>query len=304
MYFGAACPNGFGVIPYAVGSRHPPHSTHLANNSMKDNGTSIQSSRWVLCFKITLLTGMLYASLSVSLDSVRGSVEAPPPECPPMWSHSFEIRRADIKRMDRSRLQELKHFTTRGYENHMVDKPGHSHYALLHYLTRAYGDACRPVVDIGTRYVASSLALGASGTPVHTFDLPTSHERVDAFRGLPEHEWQSQLQDAGVHVDFHNTHVLQLSDAEFAQTIASTWLILLDTHHKPYTIPFEREFVERLRQSNFQGLLVLDDIHLSPEMEEWWAELQSQGYRTLDVTVVGHSSGTGIVDFSGRARFL
>jgi hypothetical protein len=48
---------------------------------------------------------------------------------------------------------------------------------LWHYLTKTYYHAdsdCWHVVGIGTHYVASSLALEATGVTVKTFDIPQS----------------------------------------------------------------------------------------------------------------------------------
>jgi hypothetical protein len=56
----------------------------------------------------------------------------------------------------------------------------------------------------------------------------------------------------------------------------------------------------------FKGILLLDDIHLNPEMEKWWKELQDSagklGFVAYDVSNVGHFSGTGLLDFSGKVR--
>ena len=84
----------------------------------------------------------------------------------------------------------------------------------------------------------------------------------------------------------------------------NTWLIMLDTFHKPYTVPFEREWLTRLIDAKFfNGILLLDDIWLNTEMKKWWTELQDNavrdGYVVHDITKVGHKTGTGLLDFSG-----
>jgi hypothetical protein len=213
-----------------------------------------------------------------------------------------------VRALSKDRLSQIKEFTVQRYEKFVMAPPGREHYTLMEYLSRNYSDGCRHVADVGTRYVASSLALGASGTPVSTFDLPNSRERIEAFRGKTEADWQSQVEAAGVHVTFYNLDLLAIPDAEFLQ-YTSTWLISLDTHHLPYTVPFEREFFSRLTKSGYKGLLVLDDIHLNDEMKKWWAEVgasaaSTQNYKLYDLTAVGHSTGTGLVDFSGRVRIV
>ena len=43
-------------------------------------------------------------------------------------------------------------------------------------------------------------------------------------------------------------------------------------------------------------------------MNKWWKELQGgeneKGYKTYDLTNIGHWSGTGLVEFSGRVKIL
>lgn len=200
-------------------------------------------------------------------------------------------------------LEIIKSFTFERFEKYMTAPAGEEHYALLFYLTNTYGDE-RPVVDIGTRFAASALALAAGGSPVFTFDLPESSERQHAFRGRSEFGWHAMVQKQGIHIRFFNENLLERP--EIPDVIKNTWLMLLDTHHYPYSNPFEREWVARLCDAGYKGLLLLDDIHLNPEMKEWWEEVQrlqeTRGYRAFDITHVGHKSGTGILDFSGRLK--
>ena len=207
-------------------------------------------------------------------------------------------------------LDILKQFTIESYEKYFMSGAGKEHYTLFRWLTTTYGNAVdcgkRHVVDIGTRYVASSLALSAFGTPVHTFDIPTSTERTSAFRGRSEEEWYSALKRTApqVNITFHNLDLLQIPDDDFRSYMATTWLIVLDTHHLPYSKPFEREFMARLvaMQPRFEGIMLLDDIHLNDEMKQWWKELNDHaaewGFATHNITQVGHYSGTGLLDFS------
>lgn len=260
---------------------------------------------------LLLSSGTGTKSMAVSSSSSSSS-------CNPVTSKVFSDRLVidfkEVRSMSKDRLAELKQFTIQKYEKFVMAKPGREHYTLLEYLVKKFGpkeiQPCadrvhrRHIVDIGTRYVASALALGAShGVVVKTFDLPESQERQHAFRGKSEADWQKAVTDSGVNIEFHNQNLLDVSDDEFAAYTA-TWFISLDTHHLPYTVPFEREFFARLAKSGYKGILVLDDIHLNEEMKKWWSELKenadSMGYRCIVLTAVGHFSGTGLVDFSGK----
>jgi hypothetical protein len=212
----------------------------------------------------------------------------------------IEITTDLVKSHSTDRLHQLKDFTVERYEKYMTAPSGREHYALINYLSTTYGD-CRHVVDVGTRYVASSLAL--SHSPVWTYDLPVSKERVWAFRGKSEAKWRANVRaKGGMDITFLNLKLMELPLVEFKRHM-STWLISLDTYHLPYSVPFEREFLQRLIDIEYKGIVLLDDIHLNDEMKRWWQEIGDNAnnrYRSFDITKVGHSSGTGLLDFSGK----
>jgi hypothetical protein len=211
---------------------------------------------------------------------------------------------------DFSRMDSVLDFTIEAYQKFMAEPAGKEHYRLIHYLSKNYAD-CRHMSDIGTRYVASSLAVasGRDMVPIWTFDLPESRERFHAFGEKSEEEWIANTQHSNANITFYNVDLLKIADDEFARFF-STWFVMLDTHHLPDTVPFEREFMSRLlrKELSFSGVLLLDDIHLNKEMRKWWKELQDDApkynYRALDLTECGHFSGTGLLDFSGKVDFV
>lgn len=205
-----------------------------------------------------------------------------------------------VKEFATAPLDKVKGFTKQDYETFMMKPAGKEHYALLNYLSQNWMD-CRHVTDIGTRYVASSLAMASNlKTPVWTFDLPSSNERAAAFRGKSEDQWHAELRAVGANITFYNVDLLKVSDTDFKKYIG-TWFVMLDTHHRPYTKPFEREFFKRVIDSGFKGLMLLDDIYEHDEMKRWWKEVEDGaaegGYKAYDLTKIGHWSGTGLVDF-------
>ena len=98
---------------------------------------------------------------------------------------------------DNQRLNDVKGFTELKHEQWILSPAGSEHYILLHHLATQPSiiSTCprhhQHLVDIGTRYVTSALAM-ASASPMHpkvlTFDTPTSIERTRAFRGKTEEE--------------------------------------------------------------------------------------------------------------------
>jgi len=215
-----------------------------------------------------------------------------------------------VRNLDISSMEVFFPFTKDVYVKFMKDVAGKEHYRLLHYLTKIYGD-CRHVTDIGTCYVSSALALasGRKYLPVYTFDTPTSSERLVAFRGKTEQEYLKGLHDQKANIKFFNLNLLTVSDEEFSK-YHNTWLVMLDTLHLPYSDPFEREWFKRLigMEKPYQGLILLDDLHLNDEMSRWWNELQEMQsknkYKCYDLTKIGHNTGTGLLDFSGKIKIL
>ena len=179
-----------------------------------------------------------------------------------------------IRTMDKSPLEKVQDFTTDDYVEFMLADAGKEHYAFLNYLSNTFGD-CRHFTDIGTRVVASSVAIGSNlKSPVWTFDIPTSTERRAAFRGDTEERYQAKAKSIGLDIKFHNLDLLKVSDEELKEYVG-TWFVMLDTFHKPDTSPFEREFFQRLLDIKFKGILGLDDIYLNAEMKQWWKEVQA-----------------------------
>ena len=208
-----------------------------------------------------------------------------------------------INGISKAPLERVQDYTTKDYAKFLLKRAGTEHYDFLNFISMTYGD-CRHMMDIGTRSVTSALALGSNQTlPVWTFDLPGSGERHSAFRGASEEEWQKKVLGVGVDIKFHNLDLMKVSDSELKKYIG-TWFIMLDTLNLPDTVQFEREFFQRLLDLGFKGILGLDDIDLNDEMKKWWKEVQDnamkRGYTTYNLTKIGHYSGTGLVDFSGK----
>jgi hypothetical protein len=252
-------------------------SSVVTSSPLSDNGSNTERiarrNSTIPHFKIKVSTQTSFPNTEESVSATENIT------CPTEPPTDIVISRSTVLAQNTTRLEQLKRFTVKKYEPYLLEKAGKEHYTLLHYLTREYNakNANCHVVDIGTRYVTSALALGAAGTaPVWTFDLPESNERFAAFRKQSPKQWHYQLEkkeNGGVRIKFHNVNLLDVSLDEF-RNYMSTWLILLDTAHRPYTIPFEREFFDRLLSINFKGLLILDDIQWSDEMPRWWNELQ------------------------------
>lgn len=142
---------------------------------------------------------------------------------------------------------------------------GSEHYRLLTEISKEKNI----IYDIGTYRGASAVAL-SNANHVHTWDVQNL-----LVCDLPEN------------VTYH------IGDCLTPDLIAAD-LILLDTFHDG---GFEKKAYNYLCENGYKGVLILDDIHLNQEMDEFWSEIF---HEKEDVTEIGHYTGTGIVYFSGK----
>ena len=69
---------------------------------------------------------------------------------------------------------------------------------------------------------------------------------------------------------------------------------------------YENSFIDRLKELNFKGIIVLDDVFHHPDnvinrcMNELWVGLEG---KKLNVTKYGHWSGTGILVLDDSIEF-
>jgi len=146
---------------------------------------------------------------------------------------------------------------------------GKEHYRLLAYISNHYEGAL--ILDIGTNTGSSALALSLSGNNhIISYDIEDCREG----HGLNE----------------KIEHKVMLATDDIV-SVKSASLIFLDTKHDGV---FENEFRNKLEEINWKGVLILDDIYLNPEMKSFWDSITQE---KIDLTKVGHWSGTGAVIF-------
>jgi predicted O-methyltransferase YrrM len=162
------------------------------------------------------------------------------------------------------------------YLGYFLAKPGSEHHSLLSFLTRQLPKDST-VVDLGTLYGASALAL-AHGNPsgrVITYDIRDNIPPAAAT-----------IRNVG-NIEFRIRDGILDSD-----TYLDAKLILLDVD--PHDGIQERHFIQRMMRSQYNGVVVCDDIYCNAAMKSFWDWIPLEKY---DVTRYGHCSGTGIVVF-------
>lgn len=144
------------------------------------------------------------------------------------------------------------------------------HYKFLAFISQALKG--QTVFDIGTYYGESATALAYEPTTkVISYDI------VDLKRiKYPPSNIEFNIGD------FRNDPRLLSSPFIFVD---------VDPHDGVQEAEFHKFFVE----SGYKGITVWDDIHLSPPMNNWWNSLEGNSISKIDITEIGHHSGTGMI---------
>ena len=153
------------------------------------------------------------------------------------------------------------------YRGYLTSPAGREHYQLLALLTRLFEG--QTIFDIGTHYGNSSLALSFNpNVRIISYDI------VEMKRILmPPFNVEYK------HGNFMN-------DPE----VLSSPFIFVDVD--PHDGIQEKDFHDFFLEKEYKGIVLWDDIHCNPAMIKWWNELT--GARKVDLTSVGHWSGTGM----------
>ena len=161
------------------------------------------------------------------------------------------------------------------------DVCGKQHYRLLAYLSTLYNDST--IIDIGTHRGNSALALSYNKTnTIYSFDI------VDNVAN-PNIRSRENIQ-------FQMDNLFEPEGrAKWTETIMKCPFIFLDVD--PHNGTMEIDFYEFLESIQYPGFVVCDDIwHFKEMRNEFWYKIPYQN--RVDITEVGHWSGTGIFSFT------
>jgi hypothetical protein len=153
--------------------------------------------------------------------------------------------------------------------------PGKEHYKLLAYLSTVVEKG--NILDLGTYHGMSAVAL--------SYDEDKFVKSFDIFNWFPETGEMTAENRDNV-----KCYVMDyMSDIE--ELVKECDLVVIDIDHTGVT---ETQIMEELRKVGYKGLVFLDDINLNEEMRKFWAAIPE---KKIDVSAVGHWSGSGIVIF-------
>lgn len=181
------------------------------------------------------------------------------------------LEKATIDNIDLSSLSKYVDWNANNFQYFNLEA-GKEHYKLLAYLSQTL--KCRKLVDIGTYLGYSAVALSFNDQKhVYSYDI---------FNWIP---------DEGTTAEAKSNVTLFVGDymSDFKDIVKDTDLIMIDIDHTGAT---EAEIMTILRNLNYKGLVLLDDINLNDEMRKFWNDIPET---KMDISSVGHWSGTGLV---------
>lgn len=173
-------------------------------------------------------------------------------------------------------------------ETHYNDKSGLQEYRLYSYLTTFFDNIT--ILDIGTLNGRSSISLSHNNSnKVISYDI-CNHINNN------NHKIYSKP-----NIKYNIKNILEDLNEELIKNVK---IVMIDIDHYE---TIELEIINRLKELNFSGLIILDDItnHPDPQinicMNRLWDNIQDKKY---DFTKYGHFSGTGIVVINCDINFI
>ena len=192
---------------------------------------------------------------------------------------------SDLPSFRRVNIGELSSKSIR-MEDNFEEGPGGSPYHLYAFLSTLFDDSI--ILDVGSQYGNSALAFSYNqSNHVISYEIDpwysneTYHTKTRRDIDRNNITWRD--------IDFRD-------DNDIAYEKVTIILIDIDPHgHKIAGKEVELSMIEHLLEKGWSGIIVLDDINKSCQMQDFWNELSIPGWTKIDVTELGHSSGTGIL---------
>eukprot|EP01064_Diplonema_japonicum_P023808 TRINITY_DN34236_c0_g1_i1.p1 TRINITY_DN34236_c0_g1~~TRINITY_DN34236_c0_g1_i1.p1 ORF type:complete len:350 (+),score=62.18 TRINITY_DN34236_c0_g1_i1:47-1051(+) len=183
---------------------------------------------------------------------------------------------------------------------------GKEHYALLSWLSNQFGaQGGAMFAELGSKEGLSAMAMAVHPmVTVFAFDVVSVATHVGSVmssRNGGKRVTPMDVQKAAPNIHFVAGNLADPASAYWRKLILGSRVLLLDTNHFPESKPFEYEVLKYLDENNYCGILLMDDLNLTGEMKRFWKYIQEKyGDRAIDVTRIGHGSGTGLLDFCGN----
>lgn len=157
---------------------------------------------------------------------------------------------------------------------------GQGEYRLYSYISTLFNNIT--ILDIGTNQGRSAVALSHNpNNHVISYDIQDHIHRRD-YKLFTK-----------TNMEFHVKNVLDDITPEFIQS-KNVQFVMIDICH---TGPPERMIMDKLWESGFRGVVLLDDIwHPEQQYRDGMQKMMNAlPWRKYDITSFGHWSGTGLI---------
>lgn len=202
----------------------------------------------------------------------------------------------------------LDYFNESGL-NDYKQKIGSEHYKLLCAISSQISNGI--IIDIGTHNGNSAIALGynlyknknniVDRSMLYTFDI----------KDFKSESFKKFMNNYCVHSSLENIFDYTVRE-KYKNVLLESQLILIDVD--PHNGVLEYELYSWLFENNYEGIILFDDIFLErghtannydttyQSMKIFWNKIPDK-YK-LDITHLGHWSGTGLVSFNINKNFI
>ena len=179
---------------------------------------------------------------------------------------------------DAIRTLDVSHLAEQSLNSNDWLTAGQSEYRLYAWLSTKFNNTT--ILDVGTRTGGSALALSYNDkNKVISYDLVEQ----GASSGIKKDNITFKVQD------FREDDTLDYDNIS---------IIMIDVD--PHDGTAEEEMFEYLEEKGWKGLVLLDDIGPQwPEIEDFWNRIT---FPKINVTEIGHMSGTGLVNFDEKHK--
>ena len=160
------------------------------------------------------------------------------------------------------------------YHHFFFAEPGVAPYRLLAYFSTLFNNQILTEIGVHNGWGSLALSYNERNTILgYDINLSTLNPRIPKER---------------VNTRFYQGLAHKIDPLG----LLSSSIIHLDAQHDGI---YEQVVLDFLISRNYRGWLLMDDIHLNPEMEKLWNSITVPKH---DITRYGHSTGTGLVTFN------
>jgi predicted O-methyltransferase YrrM len=191
--------------------------------------------------------------------------------------------------LDNFQLKNQKYLVN---EQHYNDIAGIQEYRLYSYLTTHFNNIT--ILDIGTLDGRSAVSLSHNeSNKVISYDIGNCINN------------DNHIIYSKKNITFKIKNILDDLTEDFIKDVK---IVLIDIDHYETV---ERQIIDRLKELNFSGLIILDDVFNHPDkeinecMKRLWDGLKEEELgKKYDFTCYGHWSGTGVIVMNDNINFI